>query len=717
VPVTAYCLIEMAHSTLTSLGKSQLRRWLIAFFFALAIPSGLLVYQAYDQLKWEAFHRHRLLAEELATRIDKDYTELIETEEQRAFADYNFLVVAGDLKSNFIQRSALSNFPVRSPIPGMIGYFQVDSEGVFKTPLLPDSALATSEYGILADELKQRQELANRVRAILSENRLLRTDTLDAMKQEVSRDYAETEEIPLTNKNGVLFSSSSEVRRSQEGLAIDNEDNLSAGYEITEEFVSGQAAFDRLSEQKVDRQSKILTSGNILGRVEDLQLDSSFDAAQKPQQKQIHSKQKTTLKKRAPRKERSALPVPDSPLPQPAISGVQQEFQSAELRIRTFESEIDPFEMSLLDSGHIVLYRKVWRDKQRYVQGALLEQGDFLNGIIEGHFQETTLAHMSDLITAYQGNVLTAYSATTGKRYQTGSDELRGALLYQTRLSAPLNDLDLIFTIQHLPAGPGGAVIAWISLILFLILTAGFYSIYRLGIGQIKLVTQQQDFVSAVSHELKTPLTSIRMYGEMLREGWVVDDKKREYYNYIHDESERLTRLINNVLQLARMTRNDLQVELKSVSAGELMDMIDSKIESQVTRAGFELRLKCTDDCASRTLQVDPDYFTQIIINLVDNAIKFSAKAEKQTIDITCQIQQDSSLVFKVRDYGPGIPKDQMKKIFKLFYRSESELTRETVGTGIGLALVSQLTIAMEGKVDVVNMEPGVEFRVSFLSQ
>jgi signal transduction histidine kinase len=715
VPVIACWLIEMARSTLTSLSKSQLARWLMVLFFALAIPSGLLVYQAYDQLKWEAFHRHRLLAEELATRIDKGYTQLIETEERRAFADYNFLVVAGDLKSNFIQRSTLSSFPVHSPIPGIIGYFQVDSEGFFKTPLLPDSALATSEYGIQTNELKQRQELANRVRAILRDNRLLRAELHDTEEQEARRDYAEPEEIPLTEKSSALFTSSREMRRSQEGLAIGDDDKVSAGYEITEEFASGQAAFDRLSEQKVDRQSKKLSSANRLGRVEDLQLDSSFEGAQKAQQKLIQSKQKTTLKKRTPRRERSALPVAESPLPQPATTGAQQDFQSAELRIRTFESEIDPFEMSLLDSGHIVLYRKVWRDKQRYIQGALLEQRDFLNGIVGSSFKETSLANMSDLITAYQGNVLTAYSATTGNPYQTGSGELRGALLYQTRLSAPLNDLDLIFTIQHLPAGPGGTVIAWISLILFLVLTAGFFSIYRLGIGQIKLVTQQQDFVSAVSHELKTPLTSIRMYGEMLREGWVVEDKKREYYNYIHDESERLTRLINNVLQLARMTRNDLQVQLKPVTAAELMDTIDSKIESQVTRAGFELNLNCTDDCASRTLQVDPDYFTQIIINLVDNAIKFSAKADKQAIDISCQTQQDSGLVFKVRDYGPGIPKDQMKKIFKLFYRSESELTRETVGTGIGLALVSQLTIAMQGKVDVVNMEPGVEFRVSFL--
>ncbi|MES9815503.1 MAG: HAMP domain-containing sensor histidine kinase [Candidatus Thiodiazotropha sp.] len=708
----------MARPALNSLDKNQLRRWLVLFFFALAIPSGLLVYQAYDQLKWEAFHRHRVLAEELATRIDKGYAQLIETEERRAFVDYNFLIVAGDPNSNFIQRSALSSFPLRSPIPGLIGYFQVDSEGVFKTPLLPDSALTASEYGIQADELVQRRELADRLRAILGENRLVRAEQHQDRENELTEAMITPEEVPLSDSTGSLYTSGRESRRIRDRKIIDEGDKASGDYAINQEIAAGQAVFDRLSEQKADRPSKALTGSNILGRVEDLQLDSSFEAAQAPmRQQRMAPKAKAGPAKRAPRKERSALPEPQSPATQAATMTAPPLSKPAPLRIRTFESEIDPFEMSLLDSGHIVLYRKVWRDNQRYIQGMLVEQNDFLSGLMETGFLATSLAQMSELITAYQGNLLAAFSASGGERYQAGTEELRGALLYQTRLTAPLNELELIFTIQHLPAGPGGAVIAWIAVILFLLLSAGFYAIYRLGVGQINLITQQQDFVSAVSHELKTPLTSIRMYGEMLREGWVVEDKKREYYDYIHAESERLTRLINNVLQLARMTRNGPQVQLKPVTAGELMDLIGSKIESQTARAGFDLMLSSPPDCASRTLQVDPDYFTQIIINLVDNAIKFSAKAEKKAIDIECLAQQDSSVAFKVRDYGPGIAKDQMKKIFRLFYRSENELTRETVGTGIGLALVSQLTTAMDGSVDVVNMEPGVEFRVSFLSK
>ncbi|MGH8473016.1 MAG: sensor histidine kinase [Gammaproteobacteria bacterium] len=79
-----------------------------------------------------------------------------------------------------------------------------------------------------------------------------------------------------------------------------------------------------------------------------------------------------------------------------------------------------------------------------------------------------------------------------------------------------------------------------------------------------------------------------------------------------------------------------------------------------------------------------------------------------------CRLQSDDTALFRVRDYGPGVAKDQMKKIFRLFYRPQNELTRETIGTGIGLALVHQLALAMNGRVDVINREPGAEFRVAF---
>ena len=162
------------------------------------------------------------------------------------------------------------------------------------------------------------------------------------------------------------------------------------------------------------------------------------------------------------------------------------------------------------------------------------------------------------------------------------------------------------------------------------------------------------------------------------------------------------------------MTRNDLEIELKPHSMAQVVDTLRSKVTSQVERQGLELELDCDPQIAQMQIDIDMDYLIQIIINLTDNAIKFSAKAERKRIEIRCRAQNNQRITIAVRDYGPGIAKDQLRKIFKLFYRSENELTRETVGTGIGLALVKQLTHAMHGSIDVIRHEPGAEFVLSF---
>ena len=180
---------------------------------------------------------------------------------------------------------------------------------------------------------------------------------------------------------------------------------------------------------------------------------------------------------------------------------------------------------------------------------------------------------------------------------------------------------------------------------------------YRLGVGQMRLARQQQDFVSAVSHELKTPLTSIRMYGEMLKAGWADEEKRQTYYDYIHSESERLSRLIENVLQLARLTRNTQHFDLRGVAVAELLDLVRSKVATQVERAGFALR-SATRRPANATVVIDADCAAQIVINLVDNALKFATGAASKVVEIAARRASDGSTLFTVRDFGPGVAQD-----------------------------------------------------------
>ncbi|MFY9974533.1 MAG: ATP-binding protein, partial [Chromatiaceae bacterium] len=619
-------------------------------------------------------------------------------------------------------------------------------------------------YGLPPAEQERREALAADLHGILARNRLVDTgtryDTGDRQPvsgggEAATRDAHEPA-MPLppqAESEGSLTSLADQAveMTARPGSAPAPQANVP---------VPAQAGFDRLESAGEQRAPEGATERKKqLAKVEDLNLDMAYQRKSEDAKRGADfAPDKQLAKERAQRRERGLLPEPLYPAPsaspsresappsagaeaprgqvsppppstpgtgsraslgtpseEPAESGRVLDPDTAQdsptIRIRIFESELDPFEMSLLESGHFVLYRKVWRGGQRFIQGALLERDAFLRGLVEEAYRSTSLSRISDLSIAYRGTVLSVLGARTGRDYLSSVEGLSGALLYRGRLSAPAGDLELVFSADRLPAGPGGRVVGWLAAILALVLTGGFYALYRLGLRQIALTRQQQDFVSSVSHELKTPLTSIRMYGDMLREGWVTDERRRTYYDFICSESERLTRLINNVLQLARLTRNELTVELTPTPVGVLMHGIAPRLVSQVESVGFKLDLDCRA-AEALVVRVDADFLSQILINLVDNGIKFSRNAERKEIQIRCVPEANKELRLSVRDHGPGIPQDQRKKIFLLFYRPGNALTRDTMGTGIGLALVRQLAQAMNGRVDVVNAEPGAEFRV-----
>ena len=727
-------------SSKLSWSKNRLRLILGVFFIALAVPTAFLVKHAYSQLKWEAFHHYRLQAEELANRIDSTYQQLIENESARTFTDYSFLNVAANNNSQYLKRSPLSAFPVKSKFPGIIGYFQIDNNGDFTTPLLPPDASMYKEYGIENAEMDQRQQAHSAIYQILSQNKLVSRPATKLALTDAAKPAATTKDKGSA-KTAVPSISLQENEQPAEAVATSPSTADIASAEVTSESVEvgkaePQAAFDKLQEKQSifsspsssPTQQKYPISK---GRVDDLKLKKEYQRRsqelqleQKQAQKQKVIKNKFEESRYKSKQKLASRRIESNVLPEykvdENISYNRPAKKDKTLQINMFESEIDAFEFSLLESGHFVLYRKVWKNGLRYIQGLLIDPDSFIKNIIARDFYNDSVSQSSQLTIAYQGNILSSLKSQPDTDYyrssiaSSSSNELEGSLLLQKNLSTTLEQLELVFSVSQLPAGPGASIITWLSIILLLILSGGFYALYALGVKQLVLARQQQDFVSAVSHELKTPLTSIRMYGEMLKEGWTTEEKRKQYYDYIYDESERLTRLINNVLQLARMTRNELPVNLQPYTVAELLDNTHSKISSQVERAEFTLNLNCDDEVRNKKLLVDADYFIQVIINLVDNAIKFSAKSETKQIDISCKTLRNNKLVFSIRDYGPGIAKDQLKKIFNLFYRSENELTRETVGTGIGLSLVKQLVTSMQGKIDVINLEPGIEFQLTF---
>ena len=238
----------------------------------------------------------------------------------------------------------------------------------------------------------------------------------------------------------------------------------------------------------------------------------------------------------------------------------------------------------------------------------------------------------------------------------------------------------------------------------------GLFSLWRGAREQMALARQKDDFISAVSHELRTPLTSIRMYAEMLEKGWVKTEQKQgQYHSNIRQESERLSRLIENVLDFSHLQRGRKTFHFDMGDVNECVKQVTNMMSPYAAQQGFSLVTRYAELSSCR---FDKDAVMQIVVNLIDNAVKYARSADDKTIVVRTGIDKDY-FVIEVEDHGPGVPHTQRKKIFEEFYRTEAEATRETSGTGLGLALVKRFAEAHQGFAQIVQARPqGALFRV-----
>lgn len=239
-----------------------------------------------------------------------------------------------------------------------------------------------------------------------------------------------------------------------------------------------------------------------------------------------------------------------------------------------------------------------------------------------------------------------------------------------------------------------------IILAIFIILI--FVYSHREYTRSARLAIQQVNFVGQVSHEFKTPLTNIILYSEMLKEHLIDEpDPIPEYIDIITQESQRLTRLIQNVLNFTKSTK----INITSIHLNRLLDN-----NCQIFRpilAKKSINLNFTTDIDDDEINSDADKIIQIINNLLSNAEKYAAKGHQVDLSIRCQ---NNMIIISIRDYGDGIPSSSLAMIFQPFYRLNSSLTEGVSGTGIGLTIAKQLAIQLQGDIAVKNMHPGAEF-------
>ena len=234
-------------------------------------------------------------------------------------------------------------------------------------------------------------------------------------------------------------------------------------------------------------------------------------------------------------------------------------------------------------------------------------------------------------------------------------------------------------------------------LLLDVILIAGAWLIFRTIRKEMELIDVKSDFVSNITHELRTPLALIRMFAETLEMDRVkTKEKKKEYYRTILRETERLTRLVNNILSFSRMEKNARQYHFRPLLLNDVVESVLSVYNFTLSEQRFSLTTELSSSLP--LISADEEAIAEAIHNVIDNAVKYSAE-EKFLCVVT---SQDGGMVtLTVEDHGIGIAAEHHQKIFEKFYRVSQGLVHTAKGSGVGLALVSRIVQDHKGFVRV----------------
>ena len=249
---------------------------------------------------------------------------------------------------------------------------------------------------------------------------------------------------------------------------------------------------------------------------------------------------------------------------------------------------------------------------------------------------------------------------------------------------------------------PGKSIFFFIFIVIVLILAFGLYFTLQTINHELHLSKMKSNFMSTVSHEYKSPLTSIRQMAEMLVRGRVPSrEKQQKYYNTILQQSERLSHLIDNILDFSKMEEGQKTFRFEKADITPLVGEIVELFRKHTAEQGFDIRLSVPESLPD--VEFDREAMEQVMHNLLDNAIKYSGELRSVEVQL---LAKGNKVVISVRDHGIGIRKEEHEKIFSRFYRAGEELTHTVKGSGIGLTIVKQIVDAHQGDI-TVESSPG----------
>jgi len=241
------------------------------------------------------------------------------------------------------------------------------------------------------------------------------------------------------------------------------------------------------------------------------------------------------------------------------------------------------------------------------------------------------------------------------------------------------------------------SIYLYMFLLIATVLSCGVVLTVRAVSHELELARLKSDFVSTVSHEFKSPLTSISHLAEMLQAGSVPSEERRQrYYDVLVEQSSRLRSLVTNILDLARIEEGRKEFVFEVLDLGDLIRDLVATTQQRVGHEGYVIESHI--EAALLPVRVDRDAITQAIGNLVNNAVQYSQDGKQIAVDVSASGKQ---VVVAVKDHGVGIPAHEIDKVFERFYRGGETHTRTVKGSGLGLTLVKEIVEAHGGTVHV----------------
>jgi signal transduction histidine kinase len=329
------------------------------------------------------------------------------------------------------------------------------------------------------------------------------------------------------------------------------------------------------------------------------------------------------------------------------------------------------------------------------------QSGERTVGLVGGamHLEQHWLAALQPLFERERVEV--ALSDLNGNDLTSRS--LQSASFTATRTAA---DTRLPWTLSVASADPSAdlaqladrrrlLLLVFVTLALFVVVA--LYAVTRGATRELEVARLQSDFVAAVSHEFRTPLTSLRQLAELLSSGRVSSEERRaRYYQVMERESGRLHRLVEGLLDFGRMEAGALEFNWERVTPSDLVQSVVAEFKAERGDSGDQVEISA--DTATPVIRADLEALGRAVWNLLDNAVKYSADRKTVRVNVS---QDQRRVAIAVRDEGLGIPVQEHEAIFKKFIRGTSSDGRGTKGTGIGLAMVKHIVEAHGGEVRV----------------